>query len=301
MTTVAEKQPLLTGWSVAVLGLGNMGLPMARHLAAAGAAVTVFNRTADKARALVAEGMGFAARPADAAAAADILLINVADTAAVEAVVSGDNGLLGALTPGKIVLDMGTTAVMATRALAAQVAATGAEWVDAPVSGGQVGAEAANLSIMVGGSADAVQRLQPLFAVLGDRLTHIGDVGAGQVAKAANQVIVGLTIGAVAEALVLAQRAGADPALVRDALIGGFADSRILDLHGGRMVDRAFDPGGRAAVQLKDMRQAEDLAAALGLDLPATRLSRNLYEQLVADGLGDLDHSGLIRAIDPDW
>lgn len=291
----------VAGWRVAVIGMGNMGRPMALNLHRAGALVTVQNRSPEKAKAVALEGPVFAATPADAAREADIVIVNVTDTPSVEAIIYGENGLLSALRPGMVVVDMGTTSVTATRRLADSVSTLGAQWVDAPVSGGQVGAEGASLTIMVGAPEAVFERLLPMFETLGKRITRIGEVGAGQVAKAANQVIVGLTIGAVAEAFVLAKKAGVDPAKIREALIGGFADSRILELHGKRMVDGTFAPGGRAAVQLKDMRQAEDLAADLGVELPATALSRRLYEKLVDAGLGDIDHSGLIRAIDPDW
>lgn len=291
----------VAGWRVAVIGMGNMGRPMALNLHRAGALVTVQNRSPEKAKAVALEGPVFAATPADAAREADIVIVNVTDTPSVEAIIYGENGLLSALRPGMVVVDMGTTSVTATRRLADSVSTLGAQWVDAPVSGGQVGAEGASLTIMVGAPEAVFERLLPMFETLGKRITRIGEVGAGQVAKAANQVIVGLTIGAVAEAFVLAKKAGVDPAKIREALIGGFADSRILELHGKRMVDGTFAPGGRAAVQLKDMRQAEDLAADLGFELPATALSRRLYEKLVDAGLGDIDHSGLIRAIDPDW
>jgi 3-hydroxyisobutyrate dehydrogenase-like beta-hydroxyacid dehydrogenase len=222
----------------------------------------------------------------------------VTDTPAVEAVMDGPDGLLARLRPGTVVVDMGTTAVLATRALAERVRAAGGAWVDAPVSGGQVGAEAADLTIMIGGAAADVARVRPVLEVLGRRLTHVGDVGAGQVAKAANQVIVGLTIGAVAEGLALARRAGVDPARVREALMGGFAASRILDLHGQRMVEGRFAPGARATTQRKDMDQALALAATLGLDLPATALNRDLYDRLIAAGGGGLDHAALIEVLE---
>jgi 3-hydroxyisobutyrate dehydrogenase-like beta-hydroxyacid dehydrogenase len=197
-----------------------------------------------------------------------------------------------------LIIDMGTTAVTATRAFASRVADSGGAYLDAPVSGGQVGAEAASLSIMAGGEAAAFARAEPIFRVLGGRVTHVGDTGAGQVAKTANQIIVALTIGAVAEALTLAKRAGVDPARVRDALDGGFASSRILELHGRRMVEDDFTPGGRAKTQLKDMVQAMELAGELGLALPATELSRDLYARMVEAGWGDLDHAGLIKVIE---
>jgi len=298
MGAPGPQRPSLAGLRLGVIGLGLMGRPMARNLKSAGATVTVHTRRAEVLDEMAADGFATAASPAHVAAAADIIVVMVTDTPAVEAVVYGPGGLLGALAPRHLIIDMGTTAVDATRTLAARVAATGADFVDAPVSGGQVGAEQATLSIMAGGTEAAIARAQPVFEVLGARLTHVGDVGAGQVAKAANQVIVGLTIGAVSEALTLARRAGVDPARVRDALTGGFADSRILNLHGRRMIDGDFTPGGRASTQRKDLDQALALAGSLGLDLPITALTRDLYDRLIVAGGADLDHAALITVLD---
>ncbi|KAA5605341.1 NAD(P)-dependent oxidoreductase [Roseospira marina] len=290
----------LVGQSIGVIGLGLMGCPIARHLRAAGAAVTVHSRSPDPVAALAAEGFATAETPAALAACCDLVVLVVTDTAAVETVVQGGDapGLLETLRPGTLILDMGTTAVAATRALAATVEAAGGAWVDAPVSGGQVGAEQATLTVMVGGADDDVARARPVLEVLGGRVTHCGDVGAGQVTKAANQVIVGLTIGAVAEAFALARRAGVDPARVREALMGGFAGSRILELHGQRMIDGDFTPGARMTVQRKDMAQALELAHQTGLELPATALNKTLYDGLIEAGDGALDHSALVRALD---
>ena len=199
---------------------------------------------------------------------------------------------------GSLVIDMGTTAVGPTRRFAEQLRAREADFLDAPVSGGEIGAIGGQLSIMVGGSESALARAQPLFDVLGNKTVHIGEVGTGQITKAANQVIVGLNIGAVAEALTLAKKAGADAARVREALLGGFAASRILEVHGQRMIDGAFKPGGKVLTQYKDLSQAIELAEAYGLDLPATRLNRELYRQLIDAGDGELDHSALILALD---
>jgi 3-hydroxyisobutyrate dehydrogenase-like beta-hydroxyacid dehydrogenase len=294
-------RPDLTGWRVGLVGPGLMGAPMARNLRAAGAEVTVCGRRPEPLAALAAEGIATVLRPSDLIAAGLALVVTcVTDTPAVEQVVTGPDGLLSApsLPGGLLVVDMGTTAVKATQALAARVAEAGGAWVDAPVSGGQVGAEAGTLSIMAGGHVADLDRIRPLLSVLGRRLTHVGDVGAGQVAKAANQVIVGLTIGAVAEGLALARAAGVDPARVREALIGGFADSRILELHGRRMVEGDFQPGGRVVIQHKDLTQALDLAESLGLTLPATALNRALFARLIEAGDGDLDHAALIRALE---
>lgn len=290
----------LHGYAIGFIGLGLMGKPMARNLAGAGAKMTVHNRSRPSVDALVSEGMSDGGTPAGVAAAADIVITMLSDTPAVEAVLMEDGGVVEALKPGTLVIDMGTTKVPRTKAYADAVAAKGGEYVDAPVSGGTIGAEGGTLTIMAGGNEAAFARALPVLQVLGQKITHVGDVGAGQVAKAANQVIVGLNIGAVAEALTLARKAGVDPGRVREALSGGFADSRILEVHGGRMVDGAFAPGARSTVQRKDMDQALELADELGIALPATALSRDLYDKLIADGNGDLDHAALIKAIDPE-
>ncbi|MEK9752960.1 MAG: NAD(P)-dependent oxidoreductase, partial [Rhodospirillaceae bacterium] len=289
----------LDGTSIGFIGLGMMGRPMARNLHRAGAAMTVHNRSRPAMDELTAEGMAAAPSPATAAGVADVVITMLTDTPAVKKVIAGPGGILGSARPGLLVIDMSTTKLPVTRALAARLAEKGADFVDAPVSGGTIGAEAGSLIIMAGGSDAAIARAMPIFEVLGSRTTHVGDVGAGQVAKAANQVIVGLNIGAVAEALTLARHAGVDPARVRNALKGGFADSRVLEVHGERMVTGKLQPGARATVQRKDMDQAVELASQLGIELPATRLSRELYDKLIAAGFGDLDHAALIKAIDP--
>ena len=288
----------LTGRVVGFVGLGLMGRPMGMNLRAAGAEVVIHNRSRAVVDALAAEGLTPASSPREVAERAPVVIVMVSDTPAVEQVIGGDGGIASGVAEDGLVVDMGTTAVGVTRALAARIADCGAHYVDAPVSGGEVGAKSGTLTIMAGGSKDAISRAMPLFEVMGSSVTHVGDVGAGQIAKAANQVIVGLTIGAVAEALALARRAGADPARVREALLGGFAASRILELHGQRMIDGTFTPGGKATTQRKDMQQALDLAASLGLELPATTLSRDLYDRLIAAGGGELDHSGLYTIID---
>ncbi len=289
----------LDGYTIGFIGLGLMGKPMARNLMAAGAKMIVHNRSQAVVEELAAEGMTAAQTSADAAAAGIVILM-LADTPAVEAVIGGPGGVLEGLADGGLVIDMGTTKVSATRQLAAAVIARGGDYIDAPVSGGSAGAVAGNLSIMAGGGEAAITRALPIFEVLGAKTTRVGELGCGQIAKAANQVIVGLNIGAVAEALTLARRAGADPARVREALGGGFADSRILEVHGQRMIDGAFQPGGKCVTQRKDMDQALELAAELGIELPATALNRDLYDRVIAAGGGDLDHAALIKAIDPD-
>ncbi len=290
----------LDGKTIGVIGLGLMGKPMARNLKAAGAELIIHNRSQGVVDELAAEGMTPAATPADVAAEADTVILMLPDTPAVEKTLRGPGGLISGLQPGVLVIDMGTTKVTATRIFARDVEAAGGEYVDGPVSGGTIGAEGGALTIMAGGTDAALARAKPIFDVLGQKTTHVGPVGTGQVAKAANQVIVGLNIGAVAEALVLAKQAGADPAKVREALGGGFADSRILEVHGQRMIDGTFQPGGKCTTQRKDMDQALELAQELGFEMPATALGRDLYDKLIEAGHGELDHSALIKAIDPD-
>ena len=288
----------LSGHVVGFIGLGLMGRPMCMNLHAAGAEVVIHNRSRAVVDALAADELSPARSPREVAERAPVVIVMATDTPAVEQIVGADDGIACGVSPGGLVIDMGTTAVEATRELARIIEGRGAQYVDAPVSGGEIGAKAGTLSIMAGGSQKAIARAMPYFEVMGASVTHVGDAGAGQIAKAANQVIVGLTIGAVAEALALAKRAGADPAKVRGALQGGFAASRILEVHGQRMIDGAFTPGGKATTQRKDLQQALDLAASIGLELPATTLTRDLYDRLIASGGGDLDHSGLYKVID---
>ena len=297
---MSDKIPELTNRPIGFIGLGFMGKPMARNLQAAGATMIVHSRSAGPVEELEAEGMTGAATPAEVAAQAETIILMLTDTAAVEFVLTGPNSVLSGLTPGTLVVDMGTTLMTTTRDLAALVHDAGGAYVDAPVSGGTMGAEAGTLTIMAGGDDAAMDRAAPLFDVMGAKTTHVGGIGAGQVAKAANQVIVGLTIGAVAEGLSLARKAGIDPAKVREALGGGFADSRILEVHGKRMVDKTFAPGAKSTIQRKDMDQAVTLAAGLGMEMPATALNRELYDRMIAAGYGDRDHAALIAAIDPD-
>ncbi|MBW7850400.1 MAG: NAD(P)-dependent oxidoreductase [Rhodospirillales bacterium] len=285
----------LAGLGIGFIGLGLMGRPMSVHLMRAGAAMTIFNRSRGVVDELVRFGMRAASSPREVAERSEFVLLMVSDTPAVEAVLRGDDGVIAGLRKGAVVVDMGTTAVAATRALAWQVRAAGGEYVDAPVSGGQLGAEAATLTIMAGGSEESFSRLVPVFETLGRTVTHVGGVGAGQVAKAANQVIVGVTIAAVAEALALGQRAGVDSDRLRSALMGGFAASRVLEVHGARMAQGNFQPGGKVVTHRKDLEQALGLAADLGLDLPTTALVRDLFDRAAARGDGELDHSALYR------
>ncbi|MDH3230628.1 MAG: NAD(P)-dependent oxidoreductase [Alphaproteobacteria bacterium] len=290
----------LDGHKVGLIGLGLMGKPMARNLAAAGAQMTVASRSPGPVEELAAEGMTAAADGRAVAAASDIVIVMVTNTPSAEAVIAGPDGVIEGLSPGKLVIDMGTTAVKATRALADKVLAAGCDWIDAPVSGGSVGATDGTLTIMAGGAEEAIARAAPLFEVLGRRHTRIGGPGSGQVAKAINQNIVGLTIAAVAEGMALARKAGADPARVREALNveGGFAQSRILDLHGQRMIDGDFAPGGRVSVQHKDVHQGLELAEQVGIRLPSLERNVELWDKMIEKGWADLDHAALIKLIE---
>jgi 3-hydroxyisobutyrate dehydrogenase-like beta-hydroxyacid dehydrogenase len=286
----------LSGHKIGFVGLGNMGRAMARHLHAAGAEVVVWNRSEEPAAAAVALGMRRAASlPELAREIGDgIICLNLTTTEVVKQVVFGTGGLTEGLAPRALIIDFGTTGVAETREFARRV-----QWVDAPVSGGQLGAEAATLTIMAGGSEEAFGRALPILQAVGSRVTHMGPAGSGQVTKLANQLIVAQTIDAVAQALRLAELAGVDAARVREALLGGFAESRILQLHGERMVRRDFAPGGRAELQLKDVRLMCQLAESVGLDSPTLRNSLAQWEKFVdAEGHGDLDHSGLFLLYD---
>ena len=276
---------------IAVLGIGMMGLPMARRLCEAGHQVHVWNRTRAKAEPLAAAGATVHGQAADAVRQADIS-ISLLENGPVVADVLFAQGAAPAMRKGSLFIDMASIQPREARDHASRLGELGVAHLDAPVSGGTVGAEAGSLAIMVGGKTADYQRAQPVFRALG-RPTHVGPHGAGQLAKLANQMIVGITIGAVAEALLFAAKGGADMAKVREAIAGGFADSRILQLHGQRMVERDFAPRGRMNVQLKDMRNALTTAQEIGFDAPVTALFETLYAQGVEHGLGELDQSGL--------
>ena len=287
----------LEGQTLGFVGLGLMGRPMCLNLSQAGARMIVHNRSRGVIDEIRGPRIQAADSPAEVARSAPTVVLMLTDTKAVEQVLFGPDGLVEGLRPGSLVIDMGTTAVTTTREIAKRLGRQDVGFIDAPVSGGQIGAVAGTLAIMAGGEAQTIERAQPLFEVLGSSFTHVGDPGAGQVAKAANQVIVGLNIGAVAEAIALVESAGVDPAKVRQALMGGFAASRILEVHGQRMIERAFDPGAKVTTQVKDLEQAIELGSLLGQRLPATELSLSLYRSLVDRGQGGLDHSALIKAL----
>lgn len=283
--------------NVGFIGLGIMGRPMAGHLIDAGHTLFVHNRS-KPAQDLLDKGAVDAGSPAEVARKADIIITMVPDTPDVEKVLFGKDGVAEGLSAGKIVVDMSSISPVATKEFAAKVAALGADYLDAPVSGGEVGAKAASLTIMVGGSDAGFETVKPLFEKMGKNITLVGGVGAGQTAKVANQIIVALTIEAVAEGLVFAAKAGADPAKVRQALMGGLATSRILEVHGERMIKRTFDPGFRIELHQKDLNLALSSARALGVSLPNTANAQELFNAVSAHGGAKLDHSALVKALE---
>jgi 2-hydroxy-3-oxopropionate reductase len=279
------------------IGLGIMGTPMAGHLRAAGHDLFVSTRSATPA-VLLEAGAVACQSAADVASRADIIFTMVPDTPDVEKVLFAKQGLASTLTPGKTVVDMSSISPLATKDFAARIQALGCDYLDAPVSGGEVGAKAASLTIMVGGSEAAFARVLPLLQLMGKNITHVGAVGDGQTTKVANQIIVALNIAAVAEALVFASKAGADPAKVRQALMGGFAASRILEVHGERMIKRSFNPGFRIGLHQKDLNLALQGAKALGVSLPQTAGAAQLMQACDAQGWSPMDHSALVKALE---
>ncbi len=282
---------------IGFIGLGIMGRPMAGHLIDAGHEVFL-HRVKPVSQFLVDKG-GKALGSAKAVAEmADVIILMVPDTPDVEAVLFGADGVAGSLSAGKLVIDMSSISPVATKEFAARIEALGCDYLDAPVSGGETGAMNAALTIMVGGTDKAFARGKPLFEIMGKTITHVGPVGDGQTAKVANQIIVGLTIEAVAEGLLFAQKAGADPAKVREALMGGFAGSAIMKLHGQRMIDRTFDPGFRIRLHRKDIGLATEAAKSLGVKLPNTAALQDLMNTAIEKGDGDKDHSALVLTLE---
>jgi len=279
------------------IGLGIMGAPMAGHLRAAGHELFVNTRSSVP-QALLDAGAVACKTPAEVAQKADVIFTMVPDTPDVAKVLFGEGGIASALGKGKTVVDMSSISPIETQEFAKKVEATGADWLDAPVSGGEVGAKAASLTIMVGGKDEVFARVQPLFALMGKNITHVGPAGAGQVTKVANQIIVALNIAAVGEALVFASKAGADPARVRQALMGGFAASRVLEVHGERMIKRTFNPGFRIKLHQKDLNLALQGAKALGVSLPNTAMTAQLMQAVAANGGEQLDHSALVQGLE---
>ena len=283
--------------NIGFIGLGIMGRPMAGHLLAGGHTVFAFNRSPVK-QELLDQGARACASPAEVAKSSDIIITMVPDTPDVEAVLFGEGGVAGGLSPGKTVVDMSSISPIATKDFAARVNKLGCDYLDAPVSGGEVGAKAASLTIMVGGPEAAFAKVRPIFELMGKNVTLIGGNGDGQTTKVANQIIVALTIEAVAEGLLFASKAGADPARVRQALMGGLATSRILEVHGERMIKRTFDPGFRIELHQKDLNLALAGARALGVSLPNTATCQELFNAAAAAGGKAWDHSGMVRVLE---
>lgn len=280
---------------IGFIGLGIMGLPMARNLMKAGYSLTVNNRSPEPEQALAAGGAQVARTAREVAEQSDIVITMLPDSPQVEEVVLGENGVAEGLRAGGLYIDMSSIAPATARRVAEALGQKGADALDAPVSGGQVGAEQATLSIMVGGSEDAFERARPVFEAVGKNIVHIGGPGAGQVTKVCNQIVVALTIQAVAEAMTLARKSGVDAGRVREALLGGFAQSRILDLHGQRILDGNFQPGFRINLHRKDLRLALDAGREAAVPLFATAGAAELMNSMIAQGMGDLDHSGLAK------
>ena len=282
---------------IGFIGLGIMGAPMALHLVNAGHELFYVKRS--KVNADIAASKAVACASAkEVAQKADVVITMVPDTPDVEAVLFGKDGVAEGLSAGKLVIDMSSISPIETKVFAGKISALGCDYVDAPVSGGEVGAKAASLTIMVGGSEAAFAKAKPLFELMGKNITHVGGSGDGQTTKVANQIIVALNIAAVGEALLFASKAGADPAKVRQALMGGFASSRILEVHGERMVKRTFNPGFRIGLHQKDLGLALQGARELGVALPQTAGAAQLMQVCSANGWKDLDHSALVKALE---
>ncbi|BAV34608.1 tartronate semialdehyde reductase [Sulfuricaulis limicola] len=280
------------------IGLGIMGRPMALNLRRAGHALWVHGRRPVTMEVLVEAGAQACRSVADVAVNAEIIFIMVSDTPDVENIVLGETGLIHRLRAGQVIVDMSTISPASTRRLAQELETRGVEMLDAPVSGGEIGAINANLSIMVGGRETTFQRVKPLFDVLGKNVVHVGDHGAGQVAKACNQIVAALTIEAVSEALTFARRNGVDAARVRAALMGGFAGSKILEVHGQRMLDNDFKPGFKVKLHQKDLRIVIEDAHRLGIGLPGAALVAQHLNALMGSGDGELDSSAIVKVIE---
>ncbi len=282
---------------IGFIGLGIMGTPMAGHLLKAGHTLYV-NTRSKVPEDLLSSGAVNCNSAGEVAGKADIIFLMLPDTPDVEKVLFGEHGVATGLSKGKTVVDCSSIDPLATKGFAEKIKSLGCDYLDAPVSGGEVGAKAASLTIMVGAEAAAFERIKPLFELMGKNITLVGGIGDGQVCKVANQIIVALNIAAVSEALVFASKAGADPARVRQALMGGFAASRILEVHGERMIKRTFNPGFRIALHQKDLNLALQSARSLGVALPQTANAAQLMQSCAALGAGQLDHSALVKAVE---
>ncbi len=280
------------------VGLGIMGRPMAANLMKGGHVVHLHSRSGVPAEVAAQAGAVACGSGREVAQRSEVIFSMVPDTPDVEAALFGKDGVAEGLSPGKVFVDMSSVSPIGTRELARRVNALGCEYVDAPVSGGDVGARNATLTIMVGASDAGFARVKPLLELLGKNVTHVGPNGAGQTAKVANQIVVAIAIEGVSEALLFAAKAGVDPAKVRQALLGGFASSRVLELHGQRMIDRNFEPGARIALHQKDLENALSGARALGVALPGTALAQQLFNACTAQGGARWDHSAMLKALE---
>jgi len=283
---------------IGFIGLGIMGRPMAVNLCKAGHSLWVHGRRPVTMDVLVEAGATACATSWDVAANAEIIFLMVSDTPDVEALILGEKGLIHRVRPGQVIVDMSTISPAATRHFAAELENRGVDMLDAPVSGGEIGAINATLSIMVGGKQKTFERVKPLFQCLGKNIVHVGNNGAGQVAKACNQIVVAVTIEAVSEALTFARKSGVDPAKVREALMGGFAGSKILEVHGQRMLDHDFKPGFKVKLHQKDLRIVLDNAHQLGLALPGTALVAQHLNALMGSGDAELDSAAVVKIVE---
>jgi 2-hydroxy-3-oxopropionate reductase len=297
--TTRSKNLEENSMNVGFIGLGVMGMPMAKHLIDAGYhVITSLNRSPLSAE-LAAAGVSVVGTPAEVAKGSEVIITMLPNTPDVDRVLFGENGLSDGLSIGKTVIDMSSISPTATKAFAEKVEALGCSYLDAPVSGGEVGAKAATLTIMAGGKAEVFEKMRPIFELMGKNITLVGEQsGSGQICKIANQMIVAMNIEAVAEALVFASKAGCDPARIRSALMGGFASSGILEVHGERMIKRTFNPGFRIRLHQKDLALALEAAQAIGVTLPNTASCQQLFNGVAAQGKQDEDHSGLVQALE---
>ena len=280
------------------IGLGIMGKPMAGNLLKAGHTVYCYDLNKEAMQELASKGAHLCQSSRETAQNSEIIFLMVQDTPNVEAVLFGKNGAAEGLKAGQIVVDMSSISPIATKEFAQKLASLGVEMLDAPVSGGEIAAKNASLVIMVGGKVEIFNKIKPFFQLMGTNIVHIGASGAGQTCKVANQIVVALTLEAISEALIFASKAGADPVKIREALLGGFAQSRILEVHGERMIKRTFAPGFRVCLHQKDLNLALQSARSLNLNLPGTSLVAEMLNTVAAQGGSDLDHSSLITALE---
>ena len=288
----------MSNLTVGFIGLGIMGKPMARHLLKAGYPLVIHNRSQAAVDELTKEGARAAANSKEVAARCEVIITMLPDSPDVDWVYGGENGIFSGAKSGSLLIDMSSISPVVARKLAREAEKRGCDMLDAPVSGGETGAIAASLSIMIGGKVSAVERAMPIFEKLGKNIVHVGEAGAGQVTKAANQMVVGTTIAIVSEALVLATKAGVDPAKVRQALLGGFAQSKILEAHGQKMLDRNFKPGFRIRLHEKDMKIALATGSEYGVPLMVTGVVSQMMTAMKGMGNGELDHSGLVKFVE---